>query len=471
MDAPNDERRPRATLRGKGRAILLGQRPLPSDNIALPDQTPPAERDALRLDPSSLRLSAEETRALFDLRAPLPALDETLPLMPDRPAAPPARGPEPVPATRRPAPPARTTAEVDAALADLPDWLTGSGQAGDVPVIVGRDKTSMPPPASDDAPPLAERDSPVPARATAAPYEPHPAVESLTPVAPEAWSSEASAATLAEPETGLRSALEPFAPEPSVLSRAAPQLATVPPEPVFAEPALPVSEAAAQPPVDDERLRKLALQIEAVQDDLARRPSGDAQVVLGYQQALADASRMLADSRASYETVRATVYRIRTEINRQRKIDADIARYRPLLLNYMVGWVIALGVLFLLKALFAGVGEAVGVPIVGVLYYPLLLGIAGALLAGYLTLERHTTRLRDFDPIHISWYLFNPLLGGVMGLLAFLVASIVNEDLLRDSATEAEYAITYLLCVVAGMNQTPILRAVHDVLRRFGRGG
>ncbi|MEW6578980.1 MAG: hypothetical protein AB1435_07275, partial [Chloroflexota bacterium] len=65
MDAPNEERRPRATLRGKGRAILLGQRALPSDNIAPPDQTPPAERDALRLDPASLRLSAEETRALF----------------------------------------------------------------------------------------------------------------------------------------------------------------------------------------------------------------------------------------------------------------------------------------------------------------------------------------------------------------------------------------------------------------------
>ncbi|MEP0761317.1 MAG: hypothetical protein HRF48_01120, partial [Chloroflexota bacterium] len=61
MDAPNDERRPRATLRGKGRAILLGQRPLPSENSAPPDQAPPVEREALRLDPASLRLSAEET--------------------------------------------------------------------------------------------------------------------------------------------------------------------------------------------------------------------------------------------------------------------------------------------------------------------------------------------------------------------------------------------------------------------------
>lgn len=460
MDAPNDERRPRATLRGKGRAILLGQRPLPSDDIAPPDQTPPIEREAVRLDPASLRLSAEETRALFDLHAPLPAFDKTLPLMPDRSAAPPPHEPEPVPVTRRPAPPARAVPEVEAVLDDLPDWLTGSDLADDVPVIVGRDRVSTPPTAPDDARPLAERESPMPARATPAPYEPHPAVESLTPAAPEAWSSEVSTATPSEPDAG----------RPSAPSRAASQPAAASPEPVVAEPARPLSEAAVPPAVDDERLRKLALQIEAVQDDLARRPSGDAQVVLGYQQALADASRMLAESRQNYETVRATVYRIRTEINRQRKTDADIARYRPLLLNYMVGWVIALGVLFLLKALFVGVGEAVGVSIVGVLYYPLLLGIAGALLAGYLTLERHATRLRDFDPIYISWYLFNPLLGGVMGLLAFLVASIANEDLLRDSATEAEYAITYLLCVVAGMNQTPILRAVHDVLRRFGRG-
>lgn len=453
MDAPNDERRPRATLRGKGRAILLGQRPLPSENSAPPDQAPPVEREALRLDPASLRLSAEETRALFDLRAPLPALDETLPLMPGRPAAPPPREPEPAPAVQRPAPVARAVPEVEEALADLPDWLTASGQADDVPVIVGRDKAGAPPAAPDDARPLAERESPVPARAATAPYEPHPAVQSLTPGTPEAWSSEPKATTPAEAESEL---------PPAPPRAAAPEL-------VAAEPSPPASEAAAPPLVDDERLRKLAAQIEAVQDDLARRPSGDADVVLGYQQALADASRMLAESRESYEAVRATVYRIRTEINRQRKTDADIARYRPLLLNYMVGWVIALGVLFLLKALFVGVGEAVGVPIIGALYYPLLLGIAGALLAGYLTLERHTTRLRDFDPIHISWYLFNPLLGGVMGLLAFLVVSIANEDLLRDSATEAEYAMTYLLCFVAGMNQTPILRAVHDVLRRFGR--
>jgi hypothetical protein len=353
---------------------------------------------------------------------------------------------------------------VEEALDDLPDWLSGLDQLDqldDVPVILGRARPDAAPVASDDAPPLAEREAPILPGATPPPYEPHPAVDSLTPAVPEAWSADSAARASTDEGAAPSSAPEPPAQTPAPSARVA-----APPEA-----AAQTGDLAASPLVDDERLRKLALQIEAVQEELARRPGGDAQVALGYQEALAESSRLLAASRANYETVRAALYRIRTEINRQRKTEADIARYRPLLLNYLVGWIIALGVLFLLKAMFAGVGEAVGVPIVGALYYPLLLGIAGALLAGYLTLERHTTRLRDFDPIHISWYLFNPLLGGVMGLLAFLVASIANEDLLRESAKEAEYAITYLLCVVAGMNQTPILRAVHDVLRRIGRRG
>ena len=459
MDTPTDERRPRASLRGKGRAILLGHGPMPQSDIAPPAPALSDDRETPRLDPTSLRLSPEETRALFDFSVPLPALEHALPPSADRQGSPPAPPPQGAPAQQRIAPTVRAIPEVEEALDDLPDWLAGLGQQDDVPLILGRDKASAAPAVSDDAPPLAGRTTPVPAIPT---YEPHPAVDSLTPAVPEAWLPDGAVRAFADEGSAPLSA-----PEPAAEVFAPPG----PPGSDTARPAAQAGEIPASLLVDDERLRKLAVQIEAVQEELARRPSGDAQVVLGYQEALAEASQLLAASRANYETVRATIYRIRTEINRQRKTDADIARYRPLLLNYMVGWVIALGVLFLLKALFAGVGEAVGVPIVGVLYYPLLLGIAGALLAGYLTLERHTTRLRDFDPIHISWYLFNPLLGGVMGLLAFLVASIANEDLLRESAKEAEYAITYLLCVVAGMNQTPILRAVHDLLRRIGRRG
>jgi hypothetical protein len=109
-------------------------------------------------------------------------------------------------------------------------------------------------------------------------------------------------------------------------------------------------------------------------------------------------------------------------------------------------------------------------PIVGAVYYPILFGVLGSLISGYLTLDRHTTRLRDFDPIHISWYLFTPLLGGVMGLLMFLLYSIANQDVLSESATSLERAISWILAVVAGMNQNTVLGQMNDLFKRFSRG-
>ena len=451
MEASNHEPRRRASLRGKGRAILLGERELPAQRPERLDDVPPAEQSEA-LDPAALRLTPEEMRALFDVSAPLPGLDD-LPLtaVTDRklpPQAAPASSPPRRPAEGR----AQDTA--DDLLSDLPDWLVRPDLSDDMPVIVGRSKPKQSVAPAADAQPLAERETTPPEQEVRS-YQTRSEVESLTPPAPETWSGAPAPQQPADRPLAAASAeqvaqQEVVAPAPREV-----------PSPVASGPDTTVL-------VDDERLRRLAQQIEALQDDLARHPIGDPQVIDGYQQALAEADRLLVASRANYDTVRATVYRIRTEVTRRRKIEADIARYRPLLLNYLVGWVIALVVLFLLKALFAGVGEAVGVPVVAALYYPLLFGIGGALLSGYLTLERHTTRLRDFDPIHISWYLINPLLGGVMGLLMFLIATLANQDLLRESASDAEYAITYLLCTLAGMNQTPILRTLHEVMRRLG---
>ncbi|MGQ9850423.1 MAG: hypothetical protein ACUVSU_10275 [Aggregatilineaceae bacterium] len=458
MEASNHEPRRRASLRGKGRAILLGERELPAQRPERLDDVPLAEQPEA-LDPAALRLTPEEIRALFDVSAPLPGLgDLPLTAVTDR-----QHSPQAAPASSPPQRPAEGRAQdtADDLLSDLPDWLVRPDLSDDMPVIVGRSKLKQAVAPVADAQPLAEREAALPEQEVRS-YQARSEVESLIPPAPETWSGAPAPQQPADRPLAAADVVRPASTEQVVQREAVVPAPSEVPSPVVPGPDTTVL-------VDDERLRRLAQQIEALQDDLARHPIGDPQVIDGYQQALAEADRLLAASRANYDTVRARVYRIRTEITRRRKIEADIARYRPLLLNYLVGWVIALVVLFLLKALFAGVGEAVGVPVVAALYYPLLFGIGGALLSGYLTLERHTTRLRDFDPIHISWYLINPLLGGVMGLLMFLIATLANQDLLRESASDAEYAITYLLCTLAGMNQTPILHALHEVMRYLGR--
>jgi hypothetical protein len=513
MGESNEEQRPRASLRGRGREILFGKRASSAEETAPPDAPPPLPEKPGQVDPAALKLTPEESATLlnFSPDAPVYAAEVALPAPPV--ASPKNTPPDLPPVTPDPSvlawmqqetgepfqagvlpvvelPPVaveevleispahvRTAQPVETAWDDLDLILPDDTALGEM----SQANLSVP---MTDSVPLAEREfdlrpSPAP------PYSPAPEIDSLVPQLPETWSGSATADFVAAAQP--ISALQPDQTGAGGVSgqTGSTELIETLPDPFGAD-AKPAKRPSGRALfgrtaradkdllnllVDDERIVKLSQQIEAMQEDLAQNVVGDLKTTDAYQKELLQASSLLLASRANYDDARAVVYRVRADVNRQRKVVADIRRYRPLLLNYYIGWGIALVVLFLLKSLFTGVTDAVGVGIASALYYPILLGIGGALIAGYLTLERHTTRLRDFDPLHISWYLFNPLMGSVMGLLMFLLASIANEDLLRETASGAENAIAYLLCVVGGMNQNHVLRQLNDLLRRMGRGG
>lgn len=430
MDDSNNEQRPRASLRGKGREILLGKQA----------DIPPTEPEPI--DAASLNLTPEESDALLNFSPDAPVYDAApLPAVDEQP---------------------------------LPEWML------EEPDYTGGESL-----------PLHERPEAIKKES-----EPVPASDDLKYVEPEVWFTDL---TSIEPEPDI----EPHIDIPAVLPReqrpstrvAEHEGGLVVPKGAVVE-GLEKSEivdpfqsvvkrqaseelfrATSQPDkelletlVDDERLKTLWQQIDALHEELVQTVQGDRGATDVYQQELLQASSLLLESRANYDDARAIVYRIRADMNRQRKVNADVMRYRPLLLNYYVGCGIAWVVLFALKGLFTGVAEAVGIDIVSAIYHPSLFGVLGALISGYFTLERHTTTLRDFDPMHISWYLFNPLLGGVMGLMMFLLYAVINDDVLQESASNLELAIAWILCTVAGMNQNNVLRQMNDVLKRFGKG-
>jgi len=321
-----------------------------------------------------------------------------------------------------------------------------------------------------EALPLGERVPNLPAAELSAPSEPpHPDVQALEPEMPEIWSGEnAPPETVAVVPSGDEGGLAPLAEgqlaweDPFAHRGQRPEADQLFPETEAADPALLYML------VDDEHIRQLFTLIEQLLNELAMGCRAPSEVLDAYQKDLLHANSLLLASRENYDDARAIVYRVRGEISRQRQIEANIKRYRPLLLNYYLGWGVTLVVLFLLKALFVGVAEAVGVNTVSALYYPALFGIAGALLSGFFTLERHTSILRDFDPMHITWYLLNPLLGGVMGVLMFLLIAIANEDLLSETASFSEVIIADLLCLAAGMNQSYVLQRLDALRQRYG---
>ncbi len=455
--------RSRASLRGKGRKILLGQHAdlFGDDELVNPDQAREESEVLEAVNADALPLTPEETEALLDFPESL----SDIPLS--------------EPASLIPAAPEPPT--------DLPAWWEDSAvslldetDGGDYGPITERpdhpEPESIPARgAPKDAIPLAESTADPAANRIERVYQAHPEVDKLNPREPEIWWTEPEH----DPHEQIEHEGGVIVPEGAVIIEdPVPVGLPEPFEPVYERQPAKVLFEKTEPSdlnllhllVDDAAIRKLAQQIEALQFELTEHVRSDRDSADVYMNELLRASGLLMASRENYDDAKAIVFRVRADMKREEKVDTAIKDYRPMLLLYYTCWGIALGVLFLLKALFVGITDAVGVEAFAAMYNPMLFGIAGALISGYLTLERHTTKLRDFDPVHVSWYLFNPLLGAVMGLIMFLIAAIANEDLLQDAGSTAERAITYLLCVVAGMNQNTVLRQLNNLLERVKPG-
>ena len=224
--------------------------------------------------------------------------------------------------------------------------------------------------------------------------------------------------------------------------------------------------------VDDNRLRELFELIEALQEEIVENVRGERRQSDTYQEELLQASNLLMQSRENYDESRAIVYRIRADLNRERRVDEDIARFRPLITNIYIGLAIFILVLGLLGQLFISVADSVGVPWIGQGYYPALAGAVGALLFGWRTLNRHATVYRDFDPTHVNWYIMNPLLGMLSGFLLYLFLLATAVTTLSSSTFEitGSSPLTLLAAVAVGYNQNVVIALLDAARQRFAPG-
>jgi len=219
--------------------------------------------------------------------------------------------------------------------------------------------------------------------------------------------------------------------------------------------------------VDDNRLRELFEQIEALQEEIVQNVRGERGYTDQYQKELLEASNLMMQSRENYDEARAIVYRVRADLNRERRVDADIAKYRPILTNVYVGLLIFLVVLFLLGQLFITLADSVGVPWLGQGYYPALFGAVGAWLSGIFAIYRHTIVRRDFDPNHVNWYIINPLIGLVAGFLVYLVLLAPNVTSLSiNSEVIGSSPITWFIAAGVGYNQNTLLELLNTARDR-----
>jgi|GEM_PF-6108721 len=200
--------------------------------------------------------------------------------------------------------------------------------------------------------------------------------------------------------------------------------------------------------VDDNRLRELYAQIEALQDEVVESVRGARGNTDIYQEELLHASNLLLQSRENYDEARAIMYRVRADLNRERRVDSEVKKYYPNIMLYYMCFGVALVVLLLLGSLFITVAESLGVPLVGYGHNATVAGGFGALMYGFWALHLHTSVLRDFDANSINLYIFYPILGMLAGFITYflllLPSGTANAEAIGNSPA------TWIAAVAAG---------------------
>lgn len=217
------------------------------------------------------------------------------------------------------------------------------------------------------------------------------------------------------------------------------------------------------------RLRELWNQIELLQEEVIQAVRSDRASTDTYQQDLLYASSLLLQTPANYDDARQIYYRVRADIYRERKVAEDSKGYLFPLLGYHLLWLAIVIVASTFDQQFRDMLPD-GLPILKLSLPPILFGVLGAISNGIMALITHTSIKRDFDPIHLSWYLINPILGGLLGMVTFIFFVVAGSSFLPNLATDPDAAIIkqgqapmviWLLAFVIGWQQNLIFRALN----------
>jgi uncharacterized membrane protein YsdA (DUF1294 family) len=221
--------------------------------------------------------------------------------------------------------------------------------------------------------------------------------------------------------------------------------------------------------VTTQRLRELWNQIEALQEEVIQNVRADRSATDAYQQDLLYASSLLMQRPANYDDARQIMYRVRADLKREQRVTEDIRIYRPRLYAYSIVWLIGVLILIGFDRRFRELMPD-ELPILNLAYMPILFGAFGALCNGVMALHQHTTIKRDFDPVHIGWYIINPLLGGLLGLVVFIFFVVVGSSFTPSLMTDTSFAnsqspaVIWLLAFIVGWQQNILFRLLNRFL-------
>ncbi len=189
------------------------------------------------------------------------------------------------------------------------------------------------------------------------------------------------------------------------------------------------------------------------------------------EQAIIDlrkARELLLAGVENYDNAEELVAEVKARLRLEEKVRQWSGTRGVWLAIYLVLWLLllSLGSTGTTKA--ADVAAYFKLPLwMGETYFPALCGALGGVIGALWVLVKHTTRNRDFDPIHTMWYVTNPFMGGALGVVTYFIVR-GGGWLVTQVASNGDFSLTppvalslYAICIVVGFNQN-ILWALID---------
>ncbi|MFN7211256.1 MAG: hypothetical protein ACK4P1_12845, partial [Aggregatilineales bacterium] len=221
--------------------------------------------------------------------------------------------------------------------------------------------------------------------------------------------------------------------------------------------------------VKEKDLTELWAKITELQERVVSSVRADRTNTDAYQRDLLYARTLLLESDANFEEAYQVYYLVKADLERELRVAADTRRYRPLLVIYHLIWlaatVLAIGLDERFRAL---IPESVS--IMKLAWLPILSGVFGAIFNGMMAIHEHTTIRRDFDPTHLTWYLLNPIIGGMLGLVVFILfvvsASTFTANLITRPTDELQSSLViWLLAFIVGWQQNIVIQLLNRFLK------
>ncbi|MCC6904231.1 MAG: hypothetical protein IT326_00210 [Anaerolineae bacterium] len=144
------------------------------------------------------------------------------------------------------------------------------------------------------------------------------------------------------------------------------------------------------------------------------------------EEALADlkkAREYLLAGREYYDNAEQMVMSVKARLRLEEKVRVWSRTRGAWLVVYLVAWLLFLSISSL-ALYYLGILDFIDAHVPAWMagtVLPTLFGALGGVVGALWVLIKHIARDRDFDPIHTTWYLTNPLMGGALGVLSYFI--------------------------------------------------